>query len=614
MKRKKYRYLALGGMALVLLLAGAPPVVARECLDCHAEVREQMGGSSHHVQGVGLTARHCYACHWEATAQGEVEPRYHDAHSAGSTDAGGAAAVDLVVWGADGQRPTVYDPARTAVRFQSAAIATERERGMIAGISRHCLSCHSDQNNDLRPFAGDGHTPRQYAWDGQSIAARYSQRGVTSWGKYSTVASNKKQRVTKAFSAHGNVAANGGGWTAAAGYDGDMPDTRGGPGAHNVECFDCHTAHGSLLRGITTSYATFDGSRNGGMLKETRAGRGGYRVSYTPSANSKRGSKNPYNAGAGLCFDCHESAAAIATPWGYAATYGARQPIMGYKDTARFGVGSKGSASRFANRRGGEGIASSHLQGGRSLDRPAVVQINGLCTPCHDPHGVSRTLGDRMPYGVPLLKGAWLTSPYREDGPPARTAVSKDGIRPRQVPVEGGNMAASEFVVSGSSGAPREPMQGMRYNVDRTTFGDGRRITENDTTFGGLCLQCHSRDGLQGAAPAGQVHRAVKGWGNNKEHAFPCAKCHQAHNSGLPRLMQTNCFEQGPAGLRENSGLPWTPARSSGNAAVSQASQPQTTATKKQKTNLQVVGCHVRQFGRSSAKGGDAQWQEKTPW
>jgi hypothetical protein len=157
-------------------------------------------------------------------------------------------------------------------------------------------------------------------------------------------------------------------------------------------------------------------------------------------------------------------------------------------------------------------------------------------------------------------------------------------------------------------------MPGMQYNVDRTTFGDGRSVAENEKTFGGLCLQCHAKEGLQGPSPAGKVHRAVKGWGNNKEHAFPCAKCHQAHSSGLPRLMQTNCFEQGPAGLRENSGLPWSPVKSSGDASGGQNGQPSAPAAKTQKANRQIVGCHVRQFGRSSAKVSDGQWQEKMPW
>ena len=35
--------------------------------------------------------------------------------------------------------------------------------------------------------------------------------------------------------------------------------------------------------------------------------------------------------------------------------------------------------------------------------------IDGLCSPCHDPHGVSPSLGDDTAYAVPLLKGTWLT-------------------------------------------------------------------------------------------------------------------------------------------------------------------------------------------------------------
>src|SRR6185369_16104656 len=409
---------------------------------------------------------------------------------------------------------------------------------------RHCLGCHSDSSNNTRPFIGDTGVPVKYAWDSQSVASRYSQKGVTTWGKYSTSSTNKKQRVTKAFSAHGNAADNLGGWNASSGYDGDIPVTRGGAGARNVECFDCHNSHGSNVAGVTSSYRTFDGSFNGGILKETFAGKGGYRVTYKPSVNSYANSKNPFNPGAGLCFDCHETPRAGITPWGYNSTFGATQPIMGYKDTLRFGPGSKGSTGRFANRESRTEIASSHLKAGKFLNYSVHGRINGLCTPCHDPHGVSRTLGARMPYAVPLLKGTWLTSPYLEDGPPANTSGGSGlakGDPNSNLTITSKNDDMSKMkregnVGSGASGtgAPREPMSraGVKYNVYRNTFPGDRHITENDDTFGGICLKCHAKEKFSGDTKTDKIHRAVKGWGNNKEHAFPCSKCHQAHNSG----------------------------------------------------------------------------------
>jgi hypothetical protein len=580
---------------------------ARECIDCHSrglgsrvDVVNQMRGRSHHVQGVALTGRHCYACHWEASADGGIDERYHS----GGKETG--ATVDLVVWGA-GFRPAVYKPISTAITFQSAVLGSTGERDAVAGITRHCLGCHNDRNNEATPFEGDRHVPRQYAWDGQSVAARYSQKGTAPWGKYSTAQTNRKRRVTKSFSAHGNAAANQGGWSAVAGYDGDMPLTRGGSGAKNVECFDCHNSHGSSTNGVTTSYRTFDGSQNGGLLKETISGKGGYGMSYRPIGNAAEKTPNPYSPGAGLCFDCHETARTGATPWGYLDTFGATQPIMGYKDTLRFGAGVKGSTSRFSGRQTRTDIASSHLRGGKFLNYSAHGRIEGLCTPCHDPHGVSPTLGNTMPYALPLLKGAWLTSPYREDAPPV-TLPTRGAYAGKA-----GNMSMS-WEKGDLKAGPGDTQAAMSYNTDRNTFGEGKHIGESEVEFGGLCLTCHRRENFINNRND-TIHRAVKGWGANREHAFPCSKCHQPHNSGLPRLMQTNCLESGPPGLRDSSAAPWFSGKiETGNRVTS---QPATPASTKKTVKEAVVGCHVR---RAANRGGGQpgsqpdQWKSVNPW
>lgn len=564
-----------------------------------------MSVGSHHVQGVAVDNRHCYACHWEATATGGVDPRFHE----GKTSSSGK--VDLVIWG-EGLRPTVHREGSTAVGFRPAAIGTPEERTEIGGITSHCLSCHSERNNELTPFAGDDQTPRRYAWDRKSIADRYSQKGVTTWGKYSTATSNKKQQVNKAFSAHGNAGANEGGWSPVSGYDGSIPVTRGGSAARNVECFDCHNAHGSRVPGITSSYLTAAGTRNGAILKETIAGRGGYRTTYTPSMNTDNHSSNPYNAGAGICFDCHETATVGTTPWGYRETFGAGEPIIGYKDTSRFGPGEKGSTARFTSRRKRTDIASSHLKAGKMLNFSTSERLYGLCTPCHDPHGISPTLGETMSYAVPLLKGSWLTSPYLDDGPPTKAISARPGQG------SGLNGSANAAATSGT-GSPREPISraGVKYNIDRNTFNNNGHIGEDADTFGGLCLRCHPAAALRGDSRASRIHRAVKGWGKNKEHAFPCSKCHQAHNSGLPRLMQTNCFEVGPAGLRENSGLPWIPEQLDTAKSKQSSIKDDSGSTSKTAGKVAVVGCHVKQFGKGSSgsgkKNGD-QWNRKNTW
>lgn len=598
---------------VVAWLMMASPAFSQECVECHSSsigsrtaVISQMKTNSHHVQGTEITSRHCYACHWESTPDGKIDQRYHADLGSSTPDKRVNSAVHLVVWSA-GKRPAGYKLFSTAVMYRAAAIGTPSEREEVAKVSSHCLSCHSERNNATTPFEGDQQTPRQYAWDRMSIAARYSQRSTTTWGKYSTAHSNKKQHVVKAFSAHGNAVANQGGWSATNGYDGTIPLTRGRSRAKNIECIDCHNSHGSSVTGGVTSYRTSDGTFNGGLLKETQANKGGYAMNYRPSVNPDINSPNPYNAGAGICFDCHETAQSGATPWGYNSTFGAEQAIMGYKDTPHFSSGVKGSTARFSGRQTRTSIASSHLKAGKFLNYSTRGQINGLCTPCHDPHGVSPTLGDRQHYAVPLLKGTWLASPYREDAPPA-TMPTKGAYAGKT-----SNMAMS-WDKGELKGSSPDTQAAMSYNTDRNTFGEGKHITESEDQFGGLCLKCHRKESFIGNK-GDSVHRAVKGWGANKEHAFPCSKCHQSHNSGLPRLMQTSCLESGPPGLRDSDAAPWFSGKKIGGNRVVSPSSPVAAGKKSPKES--VVGCHVRRAGNRASgppESSPNRWNGVNPW
>ena len=82
------------------------------------------------------------------------------------------------------------------------------------------------------PFANDSKTPSEYAWDDTSIAARYSQSGTTTWGKYTDIGGGRGtgKDQTKAYSAHGNAINNEGGWDT----DGNWPNKRNG--SENIEC------------------------------------------------------------------------------------------------------------------------------------------------------------------------------------------------------------------------------------------------------------------------------------------------------------------------------------------------------------------------------------------
>ncbi|MBI5739257.1 MAG: CxxxxCH/CxxCH domain-containing protein [Nitrospirae bacterium] len=562
----------------------------RDCTKCHngvinnrMDIVGQLKSNSHHVQGVTLTNKHCYACHWEATDIGLIDVNYHSGYNYKTHTSVKNASADLVLWGA-GVRPSAYVEGETAVTFTANKVGTADERTEVARVTQHCLGCHSDQNNETTPFNiadpdnGDCKTPRQYAWDRTSIAARYSQTGTTAWGKYSSATypnASKKDTVTKAFSAHGNATANQGGWDAATGLDGTIPDTRNG--SQSVQCFDCHSSHGSKAQGVTSSYKTFNGTNNGANLKETQAGKGGYGMTYTAAANTA--GVNPYNAGAGQCFDCHETAASGTKPWGYNSTFGASEAIKGYKDTSRFGAGAKGSTARYSYR-SGKAILGGHLKASSALKgldgTPATGDeaqgaINGLCTPCHDPHGVSPSLGSDQQYAVPLLKGTWLTSPYREDVTP----MDKDGYSAKSGFYNYYNTWSDAYVKP--YGQKADPQPAGAWKTDRNTFNtvdlsnkanvpDGTygRINEDDGKFAGLCLKCHPKANLTDSTNKNtafrgldRVHEAVKGWGANSEHSYPCSKCHQPHNSGLPRLLQTNCLDYKHRGRVASGGLPY---------------------------------------------------------
>jgi predicted CxxxxCH...CXXCH cytochrome family protein len=504
-----------------------------ECLDCHgdsvgnrAAIAPQFSAASHHVQGIALTGSHCYQCHWEADSTGRITAFHGGSAAPGSS-------VDLVIYGA-GTRPVSYSPGSTALQYYA-----NGSRNQIRSLNSHCLGCHNDSNNETQPF-GDGKTPRQYAWDGSSIDSKYSSMNTASWGKYTGIANAAKKNVTKAYSAHGNATGNAGGWNTTDGVDGVIPNTRAG--SENVACFDCHNSHGSTVAGRTTTY----GTGTNGILKDTSAGKGGYAVDYKPLSGGSTENKNEYNPGAGLCFDCHLTASPETTPWGYSSTFGAAQPIMGYWDSPYFSDGTFGFQSRYAYKsmtehKGGHFGESS----GEGLSVQAMKSIDGLCTPCHDPHGVSAALHPNMQYGVPLLKGTFLTSPYKEDAAPLHN----------------------------EAGTAKRAGRSPGYHIDQNTFPYGS-ISESDQQFAGLCLQCHSKNSLTTAGTPNtsllwkskeRIHRTVKGWGYpaNTRHDYTCSKCHASHNSTLPRLMLTNCLStehKGRAGFNASpvlSGSGW---------------------------------------------------------
>ena len=505
------------------------------CLTCHslsignrAAIGPQFNGNSHHIQGTTLTGTHCYQCHWEANSDGTINHTYHHSSTPGGP-------VELVIYGA-GARPATYSAGTTAIPYTANGTRAE-----MAKINTHCIGCHSDQNNATTPF-GDGKSPKVYAWDGASIATKYGDTGTTPWGKYTGGNTTPKNTVTKAFSAHGNAAANQGGWNTSETW----PNTTG---TVAVLCFDCHNSHGSSVSGTTTSYTSV--TTNGGILKDTEAGKGGYGTTYQPMAGGSAAGHNLYNSGAAICFDCHQNATSGTTPWGYSSTFSASQAILGYLDTPSFGPGQFGYQMR--NPYKINVSFGGHFGATSSLSSTPSHAIGGLCTPCHDPHGVSQTLGSNKQYGVPLLKGTWLTSPYKEDNCTIDNAtygyISGVSGEEKPRPASGAYTAYQAAITS--------------YKIDQNSFASGS-ITQTDLQFAGLCLNCHAKQSLTNGTThtwkdKNRIHESVKGWktaNGTIKHNYSCSKCHAPHNAQLPRLMITNCLDYKHRGRVTNNPNP----------------------------------------------------------
>ncbi|MDA8099901.1 MAG: hypothetical protein M0042_09760 [Nitrospiraceae bacterium] len=542
------------------------------CLDCHAsyqggriDTANQFNANSHHVQGRAVTTTDCYKCHWEANSNGTMNATYHP------TAPGGV--VDLVIWGTSTVRPAVAN-ASTWTTYNSANL----QRAEVAKVTNHCLGCHNNtlasSSWNVQPF-GDGKAPNYYAWDGSSIASRYSQTGTTMWGKYS-YANGAAKQITKAYSAHGNAAANQHGWTTTNGYEGTIPNQTG---SIDVECFDCHNSHGSNAAGVTSSYT--DSLTNGAILKYTVASYGGYTANYVPTSGGTA-TLASYNAGAALCFDCHQNSVASSTrPWGYLSTYQATTQIMGYLEKPYwYGASysnSSGPQMRYTYKNA-KGTAGSHFGASSALNSSPTKSISGLCTPCHDPHGVSQTnvgycnnwipstkatctgtwVSDQQ-YGVPLLKGTWITSPYQEDAAYySAVTMTKGGGRCfagfNETPSQPGYHIDQNTFVNGDTNTYKPSLAtSALYNL--TTAAVTSKVSHTDVQFAGLCLSCHTKSALYSTAATTwgkyqRVHNSVRGWGrttgnnaNNSVHAYTCSKCHGPHSSCLPRLNITNCTD-----------------------------------------------------------------------
>jgi hypothetical protein len=349
-------------------------------------------------------------------------------------------------------------------------------------------------------------------------------------------------------------------------------------------------------------------------------------MSYMATANSDQNSVNPYGPGAGQCFDCHNTLSANLTPWGYSTTYGAEYPIKGYLDMDRFGgTGNPitGRSRIYAFKSSKAVAKGGHFKASAQLVYSASRRINGLCTPCHDPHGISPTLGNSQRYAVPMLKGTWMTSPYKEDAPPP------DPYGATASGYGWGTLYRVWPDILDNNGNPYGTVPVVNYSIDRTVFGTVTRIPETEDKFAGLCLRCHQKSKLTDGTPNNKpwksidrIHESVKGWGSTTtvtEHSYTCSKCHAPHVSGLPRMMVTNCLDVKHRGGRVTGGVAWSADNAAGYNANGNGNQhrgfPIGNVYGGSSANHDyAVSCHGSAAGNSAAWPDNGFWNSVTPW
>ena len=116
-----------------------------------------------------------------------------------------------------------------------------------------------------------------------------------------------------------------------------------------------------------------------------------------------------------------------------------------------------------------------------------------------------------------------------------------------------------------------------------------------------------------------RIHKAVKGWGNNKEHSYSCSKCHQPHNSGLPRLMQTNCLNVNHRGNRASGGQAWSAAKTSflsysTGYGFQYRGYPEGNVLGNNKSSLASISCHGGAANNPGTWPTNNLWNTVTPW
>ena len=381
--------------------------------------------------------------------------------------------------------------------------------GDLSLMNKVCLSCHTSAatrqpltNGASAKFPG-GAPDMDSRWAAVTTTAPYNKIAPNTGDN--TAFPNTVPVLMKSYSPHADGSASG--YVNQAKKDMQMDtkmatdhQTAGSP----VACFDCHTAHGSTL-GSGSGVAAANGNnivaKNGSIYS---------RFNKEPVMLRKEdhGNGGNYANEEELCWGCHDKL----------MDYYGDNDTGGDSPAATDSLEWQGNWSNSIAIYKAGSFESSHFypskNGTWSGGSPTGPRNDIYCSSCHNVHGIIQNdtitgTAAELEYFVPILRGPWMTSPYKEDRAPGTvhttryTPVEATGTVPRAVSTriqsnaESGsgyeNSANADAYISGSDG----------YFIDQNTFGVGAYIKDSlpsldQNMIAGLCLADNTGDYVGG--------------------------------------------------------------------------------------------------------------------
>ena len=246
-----------------------------------------------------------------------------------------------------------------------------------ASVNEACLSCHDGGG---QTFANNPEPPPniEAMWPNSDGPAP----GTTMYNKYAdsgglSTLPNTVPQLTKSYSPHRDVAIN------------QAKEEMGGT---VVGCLECHPAHSSNFASSVSTNTNIGNPKN--VMLYSNAG------AYTVEEH--------------LCWGCHPD-----DGFDYYGDNGSGGNWQGLWSNTKI----------VAPYKSGYPFMSSHFYSSLSASWNASGIPSGTrndmvhCSTCHTVHGVDPGEAD-LEFRVPILRGTWLTSPYKEDRAPGSSHIT----------------------------------------------------------------------------------------------------------------------------------------------------------------------------------------------